>query len=91
MLPSYEGEKKAKKLTPKEQAKEDKRKIKSANTFADYEEFAHLLDGDSDEENGKKHVNAMGKNNKRTFEQRDTNFQKGGRQTYKSKNKRQRN
>jgi hypothetical protein len=43
-------------LSAKEQRKELKRQKKASTTFADYEEFAHLLDKDSDEED--KHMNA---------------------------------
>lgn len=47
IIPSHEGEKK---LSNKEQKKAQKQKTKTESTFASYEEFAHLLDGDSDEE-----------------------------------------
>lgn len=80
-LPKFEGDKKP--LSAKETRKELKRQQKSANTFADYEEFAHLLDGDSDEDD--KHMNAKMSGHKRTFQDRNTNFQTGGRQSYKSK------
>ena len=81
-LPEFEGQKKP--LSAKEQRKQLKKQTKAANTFADYEEFAHLLDGDSDEENDK-HMKAKISGHKRTYQDKNTNFQKGGRQTYKSK------
>lgn len=61
-------------MSAKEQRKEQKRLQKSANTFASYEEFAHLLDGDSDEDQNDKHLKAMSKNKKRTFESRENHF-----------------
>ena len=63
-LPEFEGQKKP--LSAKEQRKQLKKKTKAANTFADYEEFAHLLDGDSDEDNDK-HMNAKISGHKRTY------------------------
>jgi CRISPR/Cas system CSM-associated protein Csm4 (group 5 of RAMP superfamily) len=85
-LPQEEGEKKP--LSSKEQKKALKKKHKSESTFADYEEFAHLLDADSDEEAASKHLNAKMAGHKRTYEQRETKFQTGGR--FGRGNKRQR-
>ena len=58
-IPAYEGEK-------KKDGKKEKKK-KSDSNFASYEEFAHLLDGDSDEELRTKNLNAMMTGAKRTF------------------------
>jgi hypothetical protein len=64
-IPTFEGQKKP--LSAKEQRKELKRQQKSANTFADYEEFAHLLDGDSEDEKNNVHLNAKMSGHKRTY------------------------
>lgn len=56
-------------------------------TFASYDDFAHLLEGDSDDEIANKHLEKV-MNKKRTYEQKETRFQKGGRESYKSKRQR---
>ena len=58
-IPAYEGQK-------KKDSKKEKKK-KGDSNFASYEEFAHLLDGDSDEEQKSKNLNAMMSGAKRTF------------------------
>ncbi len=65
VLPSFEGQKQ---MSNKDKRKEQKRKAKTESTFATYEEFAHLLDGDSDDELQKKHLNKKISGVKRTYE-----------------------
>lgn len=65
-LPAYEGQK-------KKNGKKGK-KEKSQSNFASYEEFAHLLDGDSDEDKKDNNLNAMISGGKRTFSQAQPHF-----------------
>ena len=71
LLPQQEG--------AKVKGKKQKKKSSDA-TFASYEEFAHLLDPESDEDTkGKAHFKKNPIGQKRSYEDRRTNFQTGGR------------
>lgn len=52
------------------------KKQKSESAFATYDEFAHLLDEDSDEAANQKYLKNLGK--RKVYEDRNTMFQKGG-------------
>ena len=69
---SSEGE------TLQEEGKKSKKpkKVKGESAFADYEEFAHLLDEDSDDQANQKHLKNLSK--RKTYEDRNTLFQRGG-------------